>query len=63
MSDELISGHKKIAMEGLGGLGSVESPFKNGPDHGKPSRGELKDSQRKACNKAEYSNDHDGDDD
>lgn len=48
MSEELISGHKKLAMEGLGDLGTVESPFKSGTDHGAPSRGEMKDSQRKA---------------
>lgn len=44
MNDEAITQHKKMAMDGLG---SVESPFRNGTDHGAPSRGEMKDIQRK----------------
>lgn len=48
MSDGLIKQHKRMAMGESPDVPSIETPFKNGPDHGAPARGQLLDSQRGA---------------
>jgi hypothetical protein len=62
MTDELISGHKRLAMEGLGPLGAVESAFKSGIKQPDPGRGTLLDSQRGATKSGKTDHGYDKDD-
>lgn len=48
MSDKFIKQHHNMAMGKSVAQGECETPFKMGPDHGKPARGQLLDSQRGA---------------
>lgn len=46
MSD-LIDQHKRMAMgESIMDGKAIKSPFRKGPDHGKPAKGELKEDER-----------------
>ena len=49
MDNKAIRSHHEYALTGtVPGIDAIESQFKNGPDHGKPARGTMLDSQRGA---------------
>lgn len=62
MSDnDQIRQHQRLARGDAIDIASIDSPFKNGPDHGKPARGTMLDSQRGATKSGKISHGYDAD--